>query len=198
MTKSKALLGLLAIAVAGAAAASGLVGTDAVAKWFPPLKWLTRDTTAAQSQGGRPTQRAVAVEVGRAVKKKTPVILGALGNVSTIASVAARTRIDNEIVAIHFSDGAVVTQGDLLVSLASRMIEAQIAQAEKHKHMTATQAAFFAREAGVGELVLIHFASRYKGRYEMLVEEAKAIFGNTSAEIPPSADKKAAVDANHS
>jgi multidrug efflux system membrane fusion protein len=130
MTKSKAIFGLLAIAVVGGAAASGIVGTDALAKWFPPLKWLTGDTVVAQSQQGRPTQRAVAVEVSRAIKKKTPVILGALGNVTTIASVAVRTRIDNEIVGIHFSDGAFVKQGDLLVTLDSRTIEAQIVQAE--------------------------------------------------------------------
>ena len=64
--------------------------------------------------------------------------------------------------------------------------------------MTATQAAEFAREAGVGELVLIHFASRYKGRYEALVEEARSIFPNTAAEIPPTVDKNAERDANHS
>ena len=130
MTKSKALFGLLTIAIVGAAAATGIVGTDTLANWFPPLKWVTGDKAVAQSQQGRPTQRAVAVEVGRAVKKKTPVMLGALGNVSTIASVAVRTRIDNEIVGIHFSDGAFVKQGDLLVTLDSRMIEAQVAQAE--------------------------------------------------------------------
>jgi membrane fusion protein, multidrug efflux system len=130
MTKSKALFGLLAIAVVGAAAASGILGTDVVAQWFPPLKWLTGDAAVAQSQQGRPTQRAVSVEVASAVQKKTPVILGALGNVTTIASVAVRTRIDNEIVGIHFSDGAFVKQGDLLVTLDSRTTEAQIAQAE--------------------------------------------------------------------
>jgi membrane fusion protein, multidrug efflux system len=130
MTRSKALFGLLAIAVAGVAAASAIGGTDVLAKWFPPLKGLTGDTVVAQSQPGRPTQRAVAVEVARAVQKKTPVTLGALGNVTTIASVAVRTRIDNEIVEIHFADGAFVKQGDLLVTLDSRTIEAQIAQAE--------------------------------------------------------------------
>jgi hypothetical protein len=88
MTKSRATFGLLAIAIAGGAAASGIVGTEALAKWFPPFKWLTGDTVVAQSQQGWPTQRAVAVEVSRAVKKKTPLILGALGNVTTIASVA--------------------------------------------------------------------------------------------------------------
>ena len=67
---------------------------------------------------------------------------------------------------------------------------AQAAQAEKYRHMTATQAAEFAREAEVEELVLIHFASRYKGQYEALLEEARAIFPNTSAEIPAPTDKK--------
>lgn len=62
--------------------------------------------------------------------------------------------------------------------------EAQRSQAEKYRHMTAPQAAEFAREAGVRELVLIHFASRYRGCYESLVEEARAIFPNTTAEIP--------------
>jgi ribonuclease Z len=76
--------------------------------------------------------------------------------------------------------------------------QAQIAQAEKHRHMTATQAAEFARMAGVGELVLIHFAARYKGRYDALVEEARAIFPNTSAEILPMINKKTERDANHS
>jgi ribonuclease Z len=74
--------------------------------------------------------------------------------------------------------------------------DAQRTQAEKHRHMTATQAAEFAREAGVGELVLIHFASRYKGRYEDLVREATSVFANTTAVIPPPADNKPERDAN--
>ncbi len=58
------------------------------------------------------------------------------------------------------------------------------AQAEKYRHMTAKQAAEFAKQSGVNELVLIHFASRYSGQYEMLVDEARAVFPNTIAEIP--------------
>lgn len=80
----------------------------------------------APSQGARP----VAVEVATAVKKKSPVQLSALGNVSPIASVAVRPRIDSEITAIEFADGAMVRQGDVLVRLDSRAIDAQIQQAE--------------------------------------------------------------------
>jgi ribonuclease Z len=56
-----------------------------------------------------------------------------------------------------------------------------------HKHMTATHAAQLARLAKVQELVLIHFSTRYRGHYEDLVEEARAIFPNVKAEFtdPP-------------
>jgi RND family efflux transporter MFP subunit len=131
MSRSKALFGLLVVAVAGWAAASGRLGnTEELAKWFPPLKWLTGDKAVAQSPQSGPSQRTVAVEVAKAVKKKTPVILESLGNVTTMASVAVKPRIDSEIVGIHFADGAFVKRGDLLITLDSRAIEAQIAQAE--------------------------------------------------------------------
>lgn len=130
MSRSKALFGLLVVAAAGWAVASGRFGTEELANWFPPLKWLTGDKAVAQSPEGRQGTRTVAVEVAKAIKKKTPVILESLGNVTTMASVAVKPRIDTEIVGIHFTDGAFVKRGDLLVTLDSRAIEAQIAQAE--------------------------------------------------------------------
>jgi ribonuclease Z len=57
----------------------------------------------------------------------------------------------------------------------------QSRQAITHRHMTATQAAEFARLARVEELILIHFASRYAGRYQTLLEEAAAVFPKVSA-----------------
>ena len=83
----------------------------------------------AQAPSATPP-RAVAVEVGEAVTKMTPVVLDALGNVTPIASVALKARIDSEIVGIHFADGARVKQGDVLVTLDCRSIEAQVLQAE--------------------------------------------------------------------
>ena len=54
----------------------------------------------------------------------------ALGTVTPMASVAIKSRIDSEITGMHFADGARVKQGDLLITLDSRAIEAQILQAE--------------------------------------------------------------------
>ncbi|MFL5245122.1 MAG: MBL fold metallo-hydrolase [Gemmataceae bacterium] len=60
---------------------------------------------------------------------------------------------------------------------------AQAKQAALHKHMTADCAAELARLAKVEELILMHFAPRYAGRYEQLVEEARAIFPKASADL---------------
>jgi membrane fusion protein, multidrug efflux system len=74
--------------------------------------------------------RLVPVDVAPAVRRPAPVYIEALGNVSPIETVAVRSRIDSEIIAVHFRDGATVNKGDLLFSLDARAIEAQIAQAE--------------------------------------------------------------------
>jgi RND family efflux transporter MFP subunit len=50
--------------------------------------------------------------------------------VTPIASVAIRSRIDTEIVGVHFADGARVKAGDVLVTLDCRAVEAQILQVE--------------------------------------------------------------------
>jgi len=73
---------------------------------------------------------AVPVDVAVAVKKIVPVRVDLLGNVTPMASVAVKTRVDSEITAVHFKDGALVKQGDLLFTLDGRAIEAQIKQIE--------------------------------------------------------------------
>jgi membrane fusion protein, multidrug efflux system len=103
------------------AAAVALVGV-AVYKSGP---WAWR---GAEAQAPAPV-RAVPVEVATAVRRPTPVFIEALGTVTPIETVAVRSRLDSEIVAVHFSDGATVKKGDLLFTLDSRALEAQIAQA---------------------------------------------------------------------
>src|SRR5262250_503087 len=74
--------------------------------------------------------RAVPVEIVTAEKKVVPVRIEALGTVTPIASVAVKPRVDSEITAVHFRDGAMVNQGDPLFTLDSRTIEAQARQVE--------------------------------------------------------------------
>jgi membrane fusion protein, multidrug efflux system len=84
----------------------------------------------AVAQAPRPPARAVPVEVETATKKTVPVRIEALGNVTPIASVAVKVRIDSEIVGVHFRDGAMVQKGELLFTLDARAIEAQIKQVQ--------------------------------------------------------------------
>ena len=84
----------------------------------------------AVAQAPRPSAGRVPVEVATAIKRIGPVRIEALGSVTPIASVAVKPRIDSEIVAVHFRDGAMVRQGELLFTLDSRALEAQIKQVQ--------------------------------------------------------------------
>jgi multidrug efflux system membrane fusion protein len=84
----------------------------------------------AVAQAPRAAARAIPVEVATAQKKTVPVRIEALGSVTPIASVAIKARIDSEIVGVHFRDGAMVREGELLFTLDARAIEAQAKQVE--------------------------------------------------------------------
>jgi RND family efflux transporter MFP subunit len=106
------------VAVAGAAAAS----------W----KWNLQSFLSPQGAVAQaPAQpRSVPVEVGQAERKVVPYQVDALGTVTPMASVAIKSRLDNEITAVHFADGSRVKTGDVLLQLDTRALEAQIRQAE--------------------------------------------------------------------
>jgi RND family efflux transporter MFP subunit len=112
-----------AIVLFGVAAALALAGGFAATRSF----WAPQGAVA-QSKGKG--VRAIGVDVGTAVKKRVPVSVDLLGNVTPIAQVAVKPRIDTEISEVHFSDGAMVRKGDMLFTLDSRAIEAQIRQTE--------------------------------------------------------------------
>ena len=56
-------------------------------------------------------------------------------------------------------------------------------RAGQYRHMTAVHAAEFATRARVDQLILMHFGPRYAGKYETLIEEARAGFPRVSADL---------------
>lgn len=56
--------------------------------------------------------------------------------------------------------------------------EDNLLMAQKYYHSTARQAALVAREAGVGQLLLGHYSSRYEDE-QVLLCEAQEVFENT-------------------
>ena len=112
------------ILLIGVAAALALAGGYAAMRgaWTP-------QGAVAQSPKGK-GKAAVTVEVAQAVKKKVPIRVDLLGNVTPIAQVAVKPRIDSEIIEVHFGDGAIVRKGDMLFTLDHRSIDAQIRQTQ--------------------------------------------------------------------
>lgn len=98
----------------------------AIAVYATRGMWTGGATTAKEA----PRPRAVSVEIAKAEKKQVPVDVDSIGMVTPISSVALKSRLETTIVDVHFEDGARVKQGDLLFTLDSRQIDAQIAQAE--------------------------------------------------------------------
>lgn len=91
--------------------------------------WMdTGNQNKAKAQTAQ--RRAVAIQVSVAERKPVPVEVDAIGTVSPIASVALKSRVETTITQVHFEDGARVKAGDVLFTLDSRQIDAQIAQAE--------------------------------------------------------------------
>ena len=106
-------IAVLAIAAGGAAATRNL--------WSPQ---------GAVAQAPAANARAVPVEVATAEQKLVPLQVDALGTVTPVASVAIKSRLDNEITDVKFTDGARVKKGEVLLQLDTRSLEAQIRQAE--------------------------------------------------------------------
>ncbi|MCC6778563.1 MAG: efflux RND transporter periplasmic adaptor subunit [Hyphomicrobiales bacterium] len=125
MKKRVLVLGILAVIAVGGAAEAIRNPDQARSLWTR----ISGSGAGAAAEAPRPSgPRGIPVEVATATRKLVPVRIEALGSVTPIANVAIKTRIDSEIVAVHFRDGSMVKQGDLLFTLDSRTIEAQIRQ----------------------------------------------------------------------
>lgn len=83
-----------------------------------------------EKAAGPPRARVVAVELAKAQRKPVPVDVDAIGMVTPMSSVALKSRLETTIMSVHFEDGAKVKEGELLFTLDSRQIDAQIEQAE--------------------------------------------------------------------
>ena len=85
---------------------------------------------AAQDGAKSKAPPGVPVVTAQVVRKPMPVKLQAIGNVEPYTSVAIKSRIDGQIVAVRFQDGQDVRQGQLLFELDPRALEAQVKQLE--------------------------------------------------------------------
>lgn len=105
---------------------TGLIAAVALGGYLSRSSWMGQNAGAPPP----PRPRVVSVELARAERKPVPVDVDAIGTVTPISSVALKSRVETTITSVHFEDGARVKEGDLLFTLDSRQIDAQIEQAQ--------------------------------------------------------------------
>lgn len=95
-------------------------------------------TATSQPAGATPVQgpgrggpaRAQPVVAGKAEVGPQPVEFTAIGSVTASETVSVRSRVDGTILEVHFKEGDLVKEGDLLFTIDPRAIQAQLRQAE--------------------------------------------------------------------
>src|SRR5262249_24918443 len=94
--------------------------------------WYRGQDHGAPAQAARPAGDSgpAPVVTGLAERKPMPFILTSVGRVETINSAAVRSRVEGEVLTVHFAEGQDVKADDLLFTLDTRASDIALQQAE--------------------------------------------------------------------
>ena len=93
------------------------------------IAYFSADSRAREKPAAKGAA-AASVAVAAAVQKSIPVWLQAIGNVEAYSSVAVKSRVDGQILEVHFRDGQEVRKGEVLFRIDPRPFEAAFRQSE--------------------------------------------------------------------
>ena len=103
----------------GALAAAGCSGGEAVST-----------TPPSGGRGGGASAQAVPVATAPVVQKSVPLSVQGIGTVIAASTVTVRAQVTGEMMSVHFIEGDEVQQGQVLVEIDKRPLEAALQQAQ--------------------------------------------------------------------
>ncbi|KAA0573224.1 efflux RND transporter periplasmic adaptor subunit [Azospirillum sp. Sh1] len=125
---------------------------------------------------GGARSNVVAVQAGTVAREDVPIWFDGIGTVQAFNSVTIRARVDGELQRVSLQEGQLVKTGDLLATIDSRPLQAQLAQAEAKKAQDEAQLANARRDLE-RNMNLKEFASR------QTVDTQRALVAQYEAQI---------------
>ena len=139
---------------------------------------LTRTNGQPQREKREPL---VPVKVAAAIEKAVPVQLQAVGTVEAYATVSIKSRVDGQLMGIHFREGQDVKKGDLLFTIDPRPSEVALKEAQARLERDIALAGKADMDARrYAELVAKNFVSSDK--YEQFRANSEALRASVDAD----------------
>jgi len=107
-----------------------LLATGAGGYYFWGNRTTEADAKSKKGGKGDAASRPSPVVGVTARKGDMPMFLNGLGNVTAFYTVTVRTRVDGQIMKVHFEEGQSVKEGDLLIEIDPRPFQAAVDQAQ--------------------------------------------------------------------
>jgi membrane fusion protein, multidrug efflux system len=148
---------------------------------FPAVQSAETTPTPAGVRPGTP----VPVKVAAVMVEDVPIYLSGIGTVQAYNTVNVQSRIDGEVIEIHFQEGQDVKQGDVLAVIDPKPLQAQLEQqiAIRQKDQALLDGAVLDMKR-YDTLVLKDFATRQQvDQQHALVDQYRAQVINDEAQI---------------
>jgi len=144
------------------------------------VAYFSGDSRAREKASSKKGAGAIPVSVTPALQQSVPVRLQAIGNVEASSTVAAKARVDGQIVALNFKEGQEVRRGAVLFRIDARPFEAALKQTEANAlRDTAARDQARSQERRYQELLEKNFVS--KEAYAQIATNAQVAEANAKA-----------------
>ena len=99
--------------------------------YWPQIIAASSTAPAPASKGGKKgASGAIPVVAAKARRGDISVYITGLGSVTPIYTVTVKSRVDGQLMKVHYHEGDIVHEGDLLVEIDPRPYQVQLEQAE--------------------------------------------------------------------